>query len=176
MKITHFLTATAIALSFSAPAFAQQATQPQPPYCESNEGFDQFDFWVGDWNVTATGSDVIQGTNSIYKEAGGCFLYENWTSNSGGMGKSINYYNPNTGKWRQVWVSIAGYAIDIEGGIMDGSMTLVGSIYYYGTGQTAGFRGTWTPNEDGSVRQFFEQHDSENDVWNTWFDGTYVRQ
>jgi hypothetical protein len=172
MKLTGLLTAFALALALPGTTSAQD----NAPYCESNSGFDQFDFWVGEWNVSGTINGTPAGTNSIFKAASGCFLYENWTSTTGGVGKSINYYNPITDKWRQVWISAVGYAIDIEGGIVDGSMTLIGSIYYYGTGQTTGFRGTWTPNEDGSVRQFFEQYDSEKAEWNIWFDGTYVRQ
>lgn len=38
------------------------------------------------------------------------------------------------------------------------------------------FRGTWTPNEDGSVRQFFVQQDTDGGVWKTWFDGLYIRK
>jgi hypothetical protein len=38
------------------------------------------------------------------------------------------------------------------------------------------FRGRWTPNADGSVRQFFEQKDLESGEWTVWFDGLYVRR
>ena len=30
--------------------------------------------------------------------------------------------------------------------------------------------------EDGSVTQYFQQYDSENDVWNDWFTGTYKKK
>ena len=37
------------------------------------------------------------------------------------------------------------------------------------------FRGTWTPNGDGSVRQLFEISADSGATWSTWFDGRYVR-
>jgi len=57
-----------------------------------------------------------------------------------------------------------------------GSMVLKGKINYYKTGQSNKFRGAWTPNPDGSVRQFFEQFDPESKKWTVWFDGLYVRK
>ena len=35
------------------------------------------------------------------------------------------------------------------------------------------FRGTWTPLEDGVVRQHFEQSGDDGATWTTWFDGYY---
>ena len=48
-------------------------------------------------------------------------------------------------------------------------------IVYYNTGKSQAFRGTWTPNADGSVRQFFEQQTPDSQEWTVWFDGLYVR-
>jgi hypothetical protein len=71
-------------------------------------------------------------------------------------------------------VSAGEYAIDIAGGLVDGSVVLLGEIYNYGSNETFDFRGTWTPNNDGSVRQFFEQYNDETEMWDPWFDGRYV--
>jgi len=51
-------------------------------------------------------------------------------------------------------------------------MVLTGSIDYF-TDKRYDFRGSWTPSDDGSVRQFFEQYDPDSQEWNTWFDGRY---
>jgi len=70
-----------------------------------------------------------------------------------------------------------GYSIDFTGGLDEsGAMVLNGKINYYKPGKSFPFRGTWTPNEDGSVRQFFEQFDTEKDQWIVWFDGVYERR
>ena len=79
-------------------------------------------------------------------------------------------------QWRQLWAA-GSYSIDYTGGLNEtASMVLKGKINYYKTGKSQAFRGTWTPNADGSVRQFFEQQDPESKVWSVWFDGLYVKK
>ncbi len=146
--------------------------------CTSDEGFSAFDFWVGDWDVYVDSSNDsnLVGSNTIEKLENGCALMETWAGAGGSSGISVNYYNPVRDEWRQLWVSAGEYAIDIVGGLTDGSMVLLGEIYNYGSNETFEFRGTWTPNRDGSVRQFFEQYNDETEVWDSWFDGRYVPQ
>ena len=147
------------------------------PYCQRHSAFAAFDFWLGDWQVRAANGTDIVGTNSIKKAALGCAVMENWRASGGGQGVSINYFNPNSGIWRQVWAGGAGYAIDISGGLTNtGEMLLTGEIFYYRDGRTAPFRGTWTPNKDGTVRQFFEEYDKTANTWQPWFDGIYTRR
>ena len=77
-------------------------------------------------------------------------------------------------KWRQVWVSGAA-TIDYAGGLDDdGAMALEGEIAYR-NGTTAPFRGVWTLQDDGSVRQHFTQYDAETKQWNDWFIGIYKK-
>ncbi|MFN0022833.1 MAG: hypothetical protein ACKVS5_02940 [Parvularculaceae bacterium] len=160
--------AAALAALF-APAMAQ--TLP----CTGEE-FDDFDFWLGDWEVYGP-AGALAGTNSIRKEEYGCLLVERWTNASGITGQSYNFVDLATGKWRQVWVS-AGATIDTSGGLTDkGNMVLEGVIGYpAGTaGSGAPFKGTWTPNADGTVTQHFQQFDPDKDEWTDWFTGTYKR-
>lgn len=154
-------------------ALAQSEDTPPPP-C-STEPYHQFDFWLGDWEVIAEPNGTIAGFNSITREENGCLILERWESIGGGTGQSYNYYNPATQKWRQVWIS-QGAMIDYEGGLTEsGSMKLLGTITYVATAQTAEFTGEWTPNDDGTVTQHFEQYDPEKDEWVVWFTGRYTR-
>jgi hypothetical protein len=134
----------------------------------------QFDFWAGTWRVTDLKGEKTYGHNTITVEEDGCVLQERWKSASGGSGRSINYYNPNDGKWHQLWVDAGASIINIAGKMTDGSMVLSGDIYYLAEGRRANFRGSWTPMPDGTVRQFFEEQDAEGQ-WQTWFDGYYHR-
>lgn len=177
MKTRTKLTATALSIvlssiSLTAPGHTQQASGPPP--CTADPAFRAFDFWIGDWEVTPWAGGAVAGHNKIAAVEGGCALSENWTNINGGTGRSLNYYNPNTGKWRQLWVA-GGYSIDIVGGLSNGAMALEGDIYYYGQKNTVPFKGTWTPQDDGSVRQHFEQFNPETKEWATWFDGRYVK-
>ena len=154
-----------------------EPTSPPPPPCESQAGFNDFNFWVGEWNVYSNdGQHTLQGTNSITRQHQNCLIMENWTSRQGGTGSSMNYYDPVEDQWRQLWVA-GGYSIDYTGGLdASGAMVLSGRINYYASGLSQPLRGSWSAREDGSVRQFIEQQDPETQVWTVWFDGLYVKK
>ncbi len=177
MKISRTIFAACVAtLIGGSHVWAEEATVPaedKRPICERDAHFSDFDFWVGEWSVTGRAQGKFAGTNRIEKVEADCALIETWSGQGGSSGRSINYYNPVKKEWRQVWVSGGGYSIDIVGGLKDGSMVLEGEIYYYNRDAGVPFRGTWTPNEDGTVRQYFQQFNAEKDAWDDWFDGLY---
>lgn len=167
-KIT--LTSALLSAVLATSAGAQQAG----PACTS-EVHDDFDFWVGSWNVYAPDDGPYLGHNTIARINGGCLITEHWVGASGNAGDSINVYDPLIGAWRQVWMS-NGWYIDYTGGLnAAGEMVLTGESYTIPTDSRAGFRGTWTAQDDGTVRQFFEQQDSEGS-WQAVFTGIYVRE
>ena len=147
--------------------------QQKPFDCNTSPAHRQFDFWLGDWEVR-DGEGNLGGHNRISAEQNGCVLEEQWRSLRGGTGQSLNYYDPGSGKWRQLWLDAGASIIDISGGLSDGSMVLEGSIYYLAADTKKPFRGTWTLLEDGRVRQFFQEQDAEG-LWQTWFEGFYSR-
>jgi len=144
--------------------------------CSTDAEFRAFDFWVGEWQVVEGPDKKIAGTNSITSIEDNCALFEQWTSQEGSSGISINHYNPVIKQWRQLWVSAGAYSIDIVGGMNNGSMILEGTIWYYRSNTSFPFKGTWAPNPDQTVRQLFEQFDPEKKSWSVWFDGTYIRK
>jgi hypothetical protein len=149
------------------------AASPPPP-CD-DVVYHQFDFWIGDWNVYDQAGNLA-GTNSIQPAEQGCLLIEHWINTGGGTGQSYNFFDPGTGKWRQIWVN-AGGVIDYSGGLTDtGSMLLEGEIRNRGGAGMAPFTGEWTLNADGSVTQHFRQQDTETGEWSDWFVGRYVRR
>ena len=143
--------------------------------CETDVRFREFDFWAGEWDVRDA-QGTLQGENSITRQEKGCVLVEQWRGVRGSTGMSINYLDRITDEWVQIWHAAGGYQIDIRGGLTDDGMLLRGTIHYIGTGQTAPFRGLWTPLPDGRVRQFFEQSSDDGATWEPWFEGFYTRQ
>ena len=141
------------------------APPPPPPECH------QFDFWLGEWEVTNPAGKPV-GTSRIQSIAGGYALLENWEGAGGSSGKSINTYNPSTRHWQQFWVDNTGGVLELTGGLLDGRMVLAQSSRR-ADGKTVTSRITWTPNPDGSVRQHWEQSEDEGKTWQTSFDGTY---
>lgn len=168
-RLTVIMTALLLAGGLAAAARQQQTPAPKP--CTGPE-HRQFDFWIGEWDVTAGGKPA--GRNTIERIAGGCGLQETWTSASGGDGRSLNAYVPQDGKWHQLWLGSGGLWMELIGGIRDGAMVM--------EGQTAGRNGavihqriTWTPRPDGRVRQLWEQSLDGGKTWRVGFDGLYTR-
>ena len=180
MKIlikSSFLTCIALPFCAVAQTAADTAADGQPGAspCETDARFRAFDFWVGEWDVRDA-QGTLQGENSITRQEKGCVLVERWQGVQGSTGMSINYLDRTTDEWVQIWHAAGGYQIDIRGGLTDDGMLLSGTIHYIGTGQTARFRGLWTPLADGRVRQFFEQSNDDGATWAPWFEGFYSRQ
>lgn len=157
-----------------APAAASaQGAQNRPPPCATEE-YRQFDFWAGDWNVLDTAGSVI-GTNTITPMFGGCVLREHWEGGGGNIGESFNMYDRSSGKWHQTWVDNGGLLLQLDGAFEAGSMVLHGELRGR-DGTLSQQRVTWTPAEDGSVRQHWESSTDDGETWSTQFDGKYVRK
>ena len=151
MRKTTLCTALCLAL-FASPAIAQDDAPAAPPAspCAGDE-YRQFDFWIGHWTVTQ--NDQPAGSNHIEAIDGGCALAENWTSaNAGFTGHSLNSYDRVTGEWHQTWVDSGGTVLKLDGGLENGSMVLSGAGMT-ADGKTITNRITWTPAENGTVRQ-----------------------
>jgi hypothetical protein len=98
-----------------------QSPVPQKP-CSAPEA-SQFDFWVGEWDLTW--NDTITGTNVITKELDGCVIHENFSAPSNSFkGKSYSVYNPKQGVWKQTWVDNQGSYLDFTGGLEGDKMIL----------------------------------------------------
>lgn len=131
-----------------------------------------FDFWIGDWQVHRPDGSLA-GTNHITREYGGCVIHEHYSTDKGYRGESLNTYDPSRGVWHQTWVDNAGTLLLLEGGLIDGNMVLKGET----TGEDGDIthhRITWTPNDNGSVRQFWEAR-KQDEEWQVVFDGLYTR-
>ena len=90
--------------------------------------------------------------NSIQSIAGGFGLLDNGVGVDGGSGKSLNSYNRS---WQQFWVGLGGVLELAVGLDADGRMVLSGEKVTP-KGRVLS-RITWTPNEDGTVRQQWDQ-------------------
>jgi hypothetical protein len=92
----------------SAPALlAAQGAAPTvaPKACAAPE-HRQFDFWIGEWEVT-TPNGAPAGRNRIESILDGCALRESWAGAKGGSGNSYNAYDRQSGRWHQTWVDTA---------------------------------------------------------------------
>lgn len=134
----------------------------------------EFDFWIGNWEVTNP-DGTAAGTNRIEKIQDNCVLQENWTSVKGNYtGTSNNFYNYKTNKWEQVWIDNQGQSLHLKGNRVGNQMILQTSEEKNKEGQPFYHRLTWTKNEDGTVRQYWETITNGKDV-TVAFDGLYKK-
>jgi hypothetical protein len=134
----------------------------------------QFDFWIGEWEVTSGGKVV--GHNSIQPILDGCVLQETWAGAGGSAGSSFNYYNPKTDQWHQFWVWRNGTTLPLlSGKYADGKMMLAADSVD-AKGKPVKMRITWYNNPDGTVRQHWEASSDAGASWQTRFDGLYRKK
>lgn len=151
---------------------AQQATS-----CMDIPQARQFDFWIGEWDAYVTGSDKLAGYSSIQLASGGCMILENWTSvGQPFSGKSMNFVDPVTLTWKQIWVGSNGLNVTefLNGEYRDGAMrfdyetkrpdgkTQFVKFHFYNTGKD-------------EVRQL-HQTSEDGKSWVTTYDFTYKRK
>jgi len=177
-----FMVINVLSLMLNDP-FAQEGaekSEKKERVCHSNLKYKQFDFWLGQFDVYGdlNKNSPLFGTNRISKKQKGCLIIENWVGSKGTTGTSMNYYDGTTDQWVQHWMSADGTTINIKGNIVDGSMVLVGKIYYASVKKNSirDFKGTWTPLESGVIRQFFEESIDSGKTWYPWFEGFYFPQ
>jgi hypothetical protein len=169
----RIIAATALLWNPGADADDASAAPSAPaPVCESAE-YRQFDFWIGTWKVTEGGQPA--GQNAIEPDLKHCALFESWRSISGSRGRSINFYDRDRRQWHQTWIDDSGGALELDGGLVGGSMVLEGERPDAKGASPIRHRITWTPERDGSVRQQWQTIKPAQSKWETVFDGIYNR-
>jgi hypothetical protein len=162
-------------LPTAARAQSSSAATARPAACSRPE-HRQFDFWVGEWDVTRPDGRQA-GTNRIRPIHGGCALQEEWSGRGGFSGTSLNAFDASTGRWHQTWVGSDGLLLQLDGGLKDRTMEL--------TGATVGANGArtlqrirWTPmgGTPARVRQLWETSTDGGRTWSVTFDGTYRKK
>jgi len=143
--------------------------------CLYDQRMRELDFWVGVWDVYFLSNNQKAGVNTLTTTEHGCFIHEQWQSESGHSGQSINYFSRADGLWHQTWIDRDGGQVEYTGGLRNGAMVLEG------TGNDPGLppyraRMTMTPLQDGSVEQLMERSSDDGANWYEIFHGIYRRQ
>ena len=140
--------------------------------CTDQPAWRQFDFWLGTWNVLD--GDSLVGTNRITRDTGDCIVHESYAQGDGYTGRSINFFDPVTKRWRQTWVDCLGNVSEFSGEYTDGAMRFEGESHRAG-GQRILRTMTLFNNADGTVRQVSRQSKDGGATWTDDYDFTYVR-
>jgi tetratricopeptide (TPR) repeat protein len=154
-------------------AVEQAARRFRP--CESRPQSHEFDFWIGEWNVT-TPQNQPAGRSSVRQILSQCVIFENWTDGQGGEGKSFNAYNAPLDMWQQFWTDQYGTVTEYR----ESERTAEGGLRFTARQKTPQgsslLRMTFTPIGHDTVRQFGEKSVDDGKTWTTSFDLYYHRK
>jgi Tetratricopeptide repeat len=131
----------------------------------------QFDFWIGEWDVTSPQYPGTTSRSRIARINDGCTIREEYTTPVAYAGTSLNFFDARSRRWHQTWSDNQGGVLHLEGVLEDGAMVLS-----MPAGAEATQRITWTPLDDGRVRQHWEVTADGGKTWSTVFDGYYTRR
>ncbi len=135
----------------------------------------QFDFWLGQWDVYDTTGKKV-GENSIIKLEDNCLLNEHWTGTSGFTGRSYNYFDQSDTTWNQIWLDNKGGNLVLKGKLENGRMVLSSGFKPGKSGKLQKNRITWSQNEDGTVTQLWEILNEDLETIASVFEGIYKRK
>jgi hypothetical protein len=181
MKIIFILLALVSSSYSFAQSNASNANNNAMP-CMNDKHSREFDFWLGDWDVFKRGTDQKVGDSKIEIASDGCMILENWVATGpvAHNGKSMNYVNPQTGKWEQLWIGSGGININNPQKFVNGVYTDGAMRFEFKATDKNGKKqlGRFIFFNEGAdqVRQFNEISSDEGKTWTTVYDFTYKRK
>ncbi|MFN7921786.1 MAG: hypothetical protein U0Q16_16925 [Bryobacteraceae bacterium] len=149
-----------------SPRFAEIITKMQTNLapCAPRARRHQFDFWLGEWDVTDANGKP-SGSEQIERAEGGCLIKETFTGPNGGTGQSVSFYEKYTGYWRQVWMDPSGVAQDFYGEFTADGMVLR-QVSYNG-GQKTILEIVYAAQAGGTVNQSSRRSIDDGATWTT---------
>ena len=171
--LAHSAPAQTATSASTSSASNNPAPKGPPTVCVNDRERHRFDFWIGEWDVT-TPDGKPAGSSVIESVSGGCALLENWTSRSGGRGKSLNGYNPAKKQWQQCWIGQDGGVSEYRSSEFDGK-----SLAFFIKDDAKPLslhRLTFTPVDAQTVRQHSENSEDGGKTWKTEYDLYYHRK
>ena len=159
-------------LTYLVIAFIVQATPPPIDCSDANHS--AFNFWVGEWIVSPTGTDIDVATSRIESVAGGCAIEENYHQTMNRQGQPLDYrghsysaYDSTDGRWKQFYVDSGGSLTMFVGDAVDGAIVVV-------AGSGDNLQRMTVRSIDGSrVRQNGESSSDGGANWTATYDFTY---
>jgi hypothetical protein len=157
----------------------RKATAPSAPSGQrgsacASPAHRQFDFWLGDWDVS-TPQGTSAGTNRVEPILDGCAVQEHWEASDGSKGTSLSSYDAMGHKWRQTYVDDTGQVLVLEGDFKDGKMVLQGEKAM-GRQKGALQRISWQVVPGDKVRQRWDISQDDGKTWSVLFEGLYAKK
>jgi hypothetical protein len=151
-------------------------TPRRPAGCTSAESR-QFDFWLGEWDVSPGDSPVVIADSTITLHDQGCVILENWRPFRNAHGHSINIYDAADGKWHQTWADASGTRIEYGGSLDVAGIMRLEDLSSSAQGKPPQRqRMNFQRVDESTVRQWGETFDAAQKKWTTTWSFTYRRR
>ena len=141
--------------------------------CQFSPQARQLDFWVGHWDVQLNGQSA--GTNVIERLEEGCLIMENWSGRAGLTGRSMNFFNPVTNKWRQTYIGSNEAIWEMSGEYKHGVMLYEGEMFAPGSAPVM-VRVKFYNLSPDRVRHTEDDSTDGGKTWTNVWDAIYVRK
>lgn len=155
-------------MSNREPAVLQPAdTVPVP-------GPRQFDFWLGEWDVTW--GDGQHARNRIEAVLDGHVILENFDGRAAIplQGMSVSVFHPVREVWQQTWVDNTGNYWSFAGRLAEGRMILATTVER--DGQPIGLRMVWFNLQPNALDWHWERSDDGGQTWSVLWALHYTRR
>lgn len=137
-----------------------------------SNGSDQFDFWLGEWELTW--GDDGRGTNRIERILDGAAIQENFEGGDPLLkGMSVSVFSREDDRWHQTWVDTSGSYLDFAGDFADGRMILLRDGIVQG--QRVQQRMVWFDIAENTLEWNWERSDDEGKNWKVLWNIHYRR-
>ena len=113
--------------------------------------------------------------NNIELHLNGCALQENWKGAKGSTGKSFNFCDRQTKQWHQTWIDNSGWALYLDDGL-EGNVMVLSGKHLGRKGEPIVHKISYTPEENGVVKQHWEVSNDNGDNWQDIFIGYYKKR
>lgn len=132
---------------------------------------EQFDFWLGSWDVSWEGGS---GTNTISKILDGRVIQEQFEAPQL-RGLSVSVFNERSGRWHQTWVDNSGGYLDFVGGMEDDGRMIL-SRQMEQEGHTFQQRMVWYDIAPDSLEWHWERSADAGQSWQLLWHISYQRK
>lgn len=144
---------------------------------QDDEKAKQFDFWLGDWNLTW--DENGRGRNIISKILDEKVIQEQFTSLPDDatppfVGLSLSVFDAQTGQWQQTWVDNQGGYLDFKGGMAGDKMILSRPAVI--EGQPVQQRMVWHNIQADALDWSWERSGDEGQSWKVLWAIHYERR
>lgn len=138
---------------------------------------DQFDFWLGEWDLTW--GENGRGYSSVSRILNDKVIREKFTSEHDDEvapfeGMSISSYQEAAQQWKQNWLDNQGNNLDFVGHFVDGEMILQREAMV--DGHYARQRMMWTAITPTSLEWYWQQSNDHGQTWQTLWHIHYTRK